>query len=315
MHAMTSSSGSRHPWAIVLAGGEGSRLRPLTRLLAGDERPKQFCRVVGDATLLDQTRRRTAIFVDPARTLLVVTRPHEPFYAPLVRDVPAGCLVTQPANRGTAAAILYGTLRAARTAPAATVVVTPSDHHVGNDRRWMEHVRRAGIAVERRRDLVVLLGIEATTPERDYGWIEAGEPVPGTDLRRVRRFWEKPSGADARTLWRRGCLWNSLVTVATVPALLALFRRRMPALSDAFAPLARPLSARDEAPVAERVYAGLEDTSFSDAVLAAAPANLAVLPVTGVDWTDCGTPERVGAVLARLNAPRERGPRGEVRTA
>ncbi len=311
---MTGLLGGR-PWAIILAGGEGSRLRPLTRLIAGDDRPKQFCRVVGDATLLDQTRRRTAALVDPARTVLVLTRTHQPFYAPLVRDLPARSVVVQPSGRGTAPAVLYGALRVAREAPTAAVVVMPSDHHVSDDARLMEHARRAVLAVSRRPELVVLLGIEASHPEREYGWIEVGDAVPGTEIRRVRRFWEKPSAAVAYELWRRGCLWNSFVIVATAPALFALFRRWMPALTSAFAPLARPLAPRDEARAADDVYAALDAASFSDVVLAAAPANLAVLPVTGVDWTDCGTPGRVREALARLGTTPARAVRDEARSA
>ena len=73
-------------WAIILAGGDGTRLRPLTRVIAGDERPKQFCAVLGNDTLLDQTRSRVALSVAPAQTLFVLTRAHAPFYAPLLGD-------------------------------------------------------------------------------------------------------------------------------------------------------------------------------------------------------------------------------------
>jgi mannose-1-phosphate guanylyltransferase len=65
--------------AIILAGGDGTRLRPLTRRLAGDDRPKQFCALLGGSTLLEQTRRRAARIVTPGRTLLAVTRAHQAY--------------------------------------------------------------------------------------------------------------------------------------------------------------------------------------------------------------------------------------------
>jgi mannose-1-phosphate guanylyltransferase len=104
-------------WAIILAGGEGMRLRRLTRRIAGDERPKQFCPLVDGKTLLDRTRDRVALSVRPERTCLVLTRHHEPFYAPLLEGAPPGPLVVQPRDRGTAPAILYGALRRATPSP------------------------------------------------------------------------------------------------------------------------------------------------------------------------------------------------------
>src|SRR2546425_11401140 len=77
-----SAMNSRSQWGIILAGGDGTRLRSLTRRIAGDERPKQFCRLLGDKTLLEQTRQRAMRLLSPQRTFTVVVRRHEGFYAP-----------------------------------------------------------------------------------------------------------------------------------------------------------------------------------------------------------------------------------------
>lgn len=68
-----------HRWGLILAGGDGKRLLPLTRRIAGDDRPKQFCAVLGDETLLNQTQRRISRLIQPWRTLLALTSTHEPF--------------------------------------------------------------------------------------------------------------------------------------------------------------------------------------------------------------------------------------------
>lgn len=120
-------------WAVVLAGGDGVRLRSLTRRITGDERPKQFCRILGGRTLLEQTRRRAGLAVTSDRIVPVVTRAHEQFYAAPLADLPERQLAVQPENRGTGAAILYALLRIAALAPTGRVVVLPSDHYVSDE--------------------------------------------------------------------------------------------------------------------------------------------------------------------------------------
>jgi mannose-1-phosphate guanylyltransferase len=293
-------------WAIILAGGEGTRLRDLTRRIAGDDRPKQFCPLLGEETLLDETRRRVAHGVSAPRTVFSVTAAHEPFYAPLLADVGSHQIVVQPANRGTAPAIFYALLRVAATAPNDSVAIFPSDHYVSDDEAFMAHVGAAFDLAAARPDLVALLGVTPDRPETEYGWIEPAEPVAGPQgwsLYRVQRFWEKPAPDLARTLLEDGCLWNSFVMVGRVASLLGLISRALPDLVRAFLPLRRFLGTRVEAAVAEAVYHRLRSADFSRSVLSPNVPHLAVLPVWGVDWSDLGHPERVLARRGTMAAP------------
>jgi mannose-1-phosphate guanylyltransferase len=299
--------------AVILAGGEGLRLRSLTRRIAGDERPKQFCAVMGAETLLDQTRRRVALAVSPERTAVVVTHAHERFYAPLQAERPAPSLVVQARNVGTAPAILYGLLRAATHGTCAPVAVFPSDHHVSDDAAFMAHVDAAFDAVAAEADLVVLLGIAADAAETEYGWIEPGEPLLTglpEPLFRVRRFWEKPSLTVARALLAKECLWNSFVMVGRISTLVSMMRAAIPGVCEAFEPLRAVVGTPAEAQVAREVYARMPARDFSREVLAPRPPNLAVLPVRGVEWTDLGDPRR--AVMALAGAPLGRERLGHV---
>jgi mannose-1-phosphate guanylyltransferase len=127
--------GREHEWAVILAGGDGTRLKSLTRKIAGDERPKQFCSVLGTRTLIEETQERAALELDPKRTLYVVNRVHEPYYAPFLAGEPAANLVIQPRNRGTAPAIIYSLLRIAAFDPNAVIAFFPSDHYISDNKK------------------------------------------------------------------------------------------------------------------------------------------------------------------------------------
>jgi len=285
-------------WAVILAGGDGTRLKSLTRKIAGDERPKQFCSVLGGASLLEETQRRTALELARERTLYVVNRAHEPYYAPVLDREPTANLVIQPSNAGTAPAILYSLLRIAATDPNAIVALFPSDHYISDNRKFMAHIRAALDTAQERPDLVILLGLEPDSPEVEYGWIEPGGSLKTNPrVLAVRRFWEKPNPMLAQVLQLRGCLWNSFVMVASVQALLEIIESATPELYRAFACMIPLFGSRAEARAIGTLYERLEEINFSHRVLALRPERLAVLKVSGVRWNDLGEPKRVMASL------------------
>lgn len=289
-----STLSQRRGRAVILAGGDGTRLRPLTREITGDERPKQFCPIYGRETLLEQTRHRVGLSFPPENISVVVTRPHEAYYAPLLNDYRADSVVVQPENRGTTPAILYALSRLSENDPDCAVAFFPSDHFVSDDRVFMNHVDRAIEAIGRNPDSIVLLGIRPETPEVEYGWIEPGAPIsPGAPaLTRVRRFWEKPSQAVAEMLMGRGCLWNSFVMAGTVSGFNRLIQKAAPLYHSLFAAIKGRIGTPKETEVVVRLYRRIADGNFSEQVLTRRSADLTLLRVSGVAWSDLGDPRR-----------------------
>jgi len=146
-------------YAVVLAGGDGTRLRSITKMITGDDRPKQFCSILGEETLLDKTRLRTAREVLVENTFFSLTKKHEQFYETSLNGVSEQLKVVQPEGRGTAPAILYSLFRISRINPSATVAFFPSDHYFSDDQSFMAHVASAFDMVKSNSSSVVLLDI------------------------------------------------------------------------------------------------------------------------------------------------------------
>lgn len=284
-----------HRWAVILAGGDGRRLLPLTRRLSGDERPKQFCNVLGAETLLDQTLRRVEQIVTPDRTFSVVTKAHERFYPARRAGVRSEGILAQPLNRGTGPAVVYSLVRLHRIDPLAVVGFFPSDHHFTDDEAFGNCARQAFESAESRPDTVILLGIAPSQPETGYGWIEHGEPLmaSGPDLVfGVRRFWEKPSSVVAIELMRRGWFWNSFVMVGRVSSFLSLVGRAAPLLLQSVQAVAPKFLTRNEEASVLNLYLSIPSSSFSTDVLSVCPGSLAVLCNRTLEWTDIGDVRR-----------------------
>jgi mannose-1-phosphate guanylyltransferase len=304
--AARDESGEANLWAIVLAGGEGARLRPLTRRLFGDERPKQYAALGGTRSLLRQTLDRVSRLVPPERTVVVTLESHARFLVPELAHLPGMSVLRQPTDRGTAAGVLLPAHWISQRDPGATVVVFPTDHLVLDEVGFMRRVARAARHAREHREWLVLLGAPPTAPEPDYGWIQPGTPLQwGGDapLQRVLAFVEKPSSAQARVLFGSGYLWNTLVFAGSLSAIIESGARGVPLLHDRLLHVGVFLGTSHDRWALEKAYLLAPWADFSRSVLETSAIPLAVLSIDRGTWCDLGSPERMARSLKSLGAP------------
>jgi mannose-1-phosphate guanylyltransferase len=292
---MSPTSSREHKWAVVLAGGNGARLQELTRLIAGDSRPKQFCPLFDGKSLLTHTRERIAPVFDEDRILFALARAHQPFYREQLAEVEDWRKVIQPANRGTAVAMALCLRTIAQRDEDAVVAFFPSDHHYLNCVEFRKSVESALCRIKEYPHCLLLLGAEARYPEVEHGWIQPGRTLVDAQvspLQRVSRFWEKPTLECARELQKRRCLWNTFVVIGSVAAFLEALQTTVPHLT-------RSLEVRSAHRRLDQLYDTLAPIDFSKAVLARIPERLVVQRDAASGWTDLGSPHRVIEVLSR----------------
>jgi mannose-1-phosphate guanylyltransferase len=284
-------------WSLVLAGGDGTRLRELTALLAGAPIPKQYCRITGDRSMLEATLARIAPLGPPERTLVIVNRDHLTLASEQLRGLPPENVLVQPCNRDTGPGILWSLLALERRSPGARVAMFPSDHYVANDVAFRGCVHRAERVVEQLPDKLVLLGIEPDHPASGYGYVVPSGPLPPGDAGpafHVETFREKPDRALARRILRRGALWNSLVMVFHAARVLELLAAIRP---DAYRALA---DAGSDAEAIERHYASASSWNFSSDFLAHVAPEMVVLRAEDTGWSDWGTRQSIERTFAAL---------------
>jgi mannose-1-phosphate guanylyltransferase len=294
-------------WAVVLAGGQGARLRPVTRQLYGEERPKQYATLIGSKSLLRQTLDRVALLIPPRRTVVVSLAGHARYLEAELAGFPKVHVLAQPWDRGTAAGVLLPAHWIHARDAHATVVVFPSDHFVVEEALFMRRVAEVARYVKGHPEWLILLGAQPTGPDADYGWIEPGGRVSwsGRDpIYRIRAFREKPPDDLARSLFTRGCLLNTFVFATRVAALIDAGLQCVPLLHDRLIRLGVFVGTQYEAWALRQAYRFAPTADFARAVLESPPLSLAVAPLPALTWYDLGTPERLVRSLRKSGAPR-----------
>lgn len=276
-----------HLWAVILAGGTGTRFWPASRRA----RPKQFLAIAGGAPMLAETRARIAGLVPDERVLVVTAEEQAPLVRECLPALPAENLLAEPSARNTAGCVAWAAFEIERRDPDAVHCVLPADHVIRPADRFRASLV-AAVAEARRGARLVTLGIRPTHPATGYGYIELGAELARHGefaAHEVLRFVEKPALALAEQYLASGRFrWNAGIFVWRTRAILAAFAEHAPDIHAGLAGLPRGDALRS-------AYAALPSLPVDQAILERARER-SVIPIEFA-WSDVGSWPSLAEVL------------------
>jgi mannose-1-phosphate guanylyltransferase len=298
-------------WAVVLAGGEGKRLRKLTTNRQGIVIPKQYCSFGRSTCLLQDALTRAGSVVMPSHVCAVVAAQHRQWWTSAITGLNDSNVLVQPHNKGTAYGVLFALLTLEMRNPGATLILLPADHYFREEEPITRTLRVAGNLARANTSSTYLVGTDPESPDPELGYILPAEKLIDKPAS-ITGFTEKPNKDFAKELISLGALWNLFILVGSAKALLQLFAEEY---SDAVAGMREALK---HTPAAcpeslDRFYERIKPLDFSHDILEIQANRLQVIRVPHCGWTDLGTPKRVEAtvrgILTRGSVRRERSTR------
>jgi mannose-1-phosphate guanylyltransferase len=283
-----------HSYAVIMAGGGGTRLWPVSR----KNQPKQLLPLLGKETLFQSTVNRLVELFPSQRILVVTVDDQMRQMRSQVPDIPEENYLIEPSPRGTASAVGLAAAILKKRDPQAVMAVLPSDHFIRNQDLF-HYLLRAAFDIACR-NYLVMLGITPLSASTAYGYIQQGEPLKDHfmyPVYRVKGFKEKPDEKTAHEFLRSGGYsWNSGMFVWQVGTILSEIEKQMPALSSALAEISLAWGTPKQNEVLRVHWRPLKSETIDYGVMERAE-NVAVLPASGLGWNDVGSWDTLFDVL------------------
>jgi mannose-1-phosphate guanylyltransferase len=269
-----------HFYAVVMAGGSGTRFWPLSR----KHRPKQTLPILGPATMVRQTVERLFPLFEPRQVFVVTAREHAELVRRELDIVPPENIIDEPLGRDTAAAIGLAATFLHWRDPEAVFAVLPADHFIDDALRFQKALSRGREASKS--GALITFGIKPRYPATSYGYLERGERVG--ELFRVKKFCEKPKAELAREFVRSGgYYWNGGIFVWQAASILSEIRRCLPELGASLEEIQKALGTSRLPSVLSHEYGKLKRVSIDYGVMEKASQVLMV--ETDFEWDDVGS--------------------------
>lgn len=270
-------------FAVIMAGGGGTRLWPKSR----ETNPKQLHALVGEKPLVQAMTERMEKIVGKDRVFVITGPDHAEMIKERMPSMSSRIFV-DPYRRDTAPCIGLAAVYLSRLDPNAVMMVSPADHFIGSEEKFAAVVKTATELAEKGH--VVTIGIKPTAPETGYGYIESGDlfaTVNGYDVYRVHRFVEKPDVETAKRYLAAGNFyWNSGMFAWSIPTILSLFEKHLPATYASLMRIRDALGTADEAEVIDREYKNIEPISVDFGIMEKL-RDILVIP-GDFEWSDIG---------------------------
>lgn len=285
---------SEHYYAVIMAGGGGTRLWPLSR----QARPKQMLRLIEERTLFQTSVERLEGLFPPERILVVTVAEQAEQLRAQCPDIPEENYLLEPLPRGTASVVGMAAVALRHRDPQAVMAILTSDHYIGNEEKFRQLLAAAREVAED--EYLVTLGIAPTFAATGYGYIQRGESLGeygGLEVYRVLRFKEKPDEESAREMLQSGDhSWNSGMFVWRVEQILAEFERQMPELNQALQEIAQSWGTSERQETLKRVWPEIEPETIDYGIMEGA-RRVGVIPAEGLNWSDVGSWDSLFDVL------------------
>lgn len=273
-------------YAVILAGGTGERFWPLSR----QDNPKQFLRLFGEQTMLQQTVSRVAELVEPDHIYVVTGQQYHQQVVSQLSQLPLPNIICEPFGRDTAPAIGLAAEYINRRDPGGTMVVLPADHYI-TDVHGFHECLDAAFDAAASGEWLVTIGIRPSEPATGYGYIRMGkikEEYAGIPVYRVLEFKEKPDVERARYYLREGnYLWNSGMFIWRVDLIRSLFMQFLPDVARGLEAIGKSLGTPEHSQVLVKEYRRFPRISVDYGILEKC-SQVLVIPAR-FDWDDVGS--------------------------